>query len=148
MPIPIEEIDQSTTFCFSTLANKLGLTPRRILRELKILALSDPADHSEIAEGGELRFKTFEEQGQKRRAIKSIREKTVIAESKDGEKIYKTSTIDYTLHDKRESLDMLMNLHGMKKPLKVNHAGNVKVEVITGIPRVPTDPLKDENNGS
>jgi hypothetical protein len=132
MPIPIEEIDKATTPCFSTLANKLGVTPRKLLQEIKLIAFSDPANHAEIAEGGELRFKTFEEQGRKRRAIKKIKEKTVITESKDGEKIYKTSTVEYELHSKMDAIDMGLAIHGMKKPtnVKVDHAGKVIVEIV------------------
>jgi len=119
MPVPSDEIDKATSFCFSDLANKEGLTPRKLIKELKLIAFSDPADHSEIAEGGELRFKTFGEQGKKRRAIKKLKEKTIITESKDGNIISKISTVDFELHSKMEAIDAGLNIHGMKKPLKV-----------------------------
>jgi len=83
---------------------KAGFTVEKIAEEMAIMAFSDPANHADIAEGGELRFKTFKEQGDRRRALKKIKEKTVITESKDGEKIYKTSTVEWELHDKPEML--------------------------------------------
>lgn len=132
MPVSIDEIDKSTTLCFSALAIKEGLTPRKLIKEIKLLAFSDVSDHCDIAEGGELRFKTFQEQGRKRRAIKSLKEKTVITESKDGEKIYKTSTVEWTMHDKLNALDMGLALHGMKKPKDIKVALSIE-DVIDAI---------------
>lgn len=129
MPFSVDDLNKSTTPCFASLANKLGMTPTRVMKEYKLIACCDPANHAEIAEGGELRFKTFREQGQRRRAIKSIKEKTVITESKDGEKIYKTSTVEYTLHDKLEALDFFQAVHGMKKPLKVDLNGKLNIDI-------------------
>jgi len=130
MPVTVDELNQSTSICFSTLADKEGLTPRKLIREIKLIAFSDPANHAEIAEGGELRFKTFKEQGSKRRALKKIREKTVITESKDGEKIYKTSTVEWELHNKNDAIDMGMAIHGMKKPKEVKHSGEIALRSI------------------
>jgi hypothetical protein len=106
---------------------KAGFTEQKIAEELALMAFSDPADHAEIAEGGELRFKTFEEQGSKRRAIKSIKEKTVITESKDGEKVFKTSTVEWTMQDKLQALGMAVDVIGIKKPVKHDHniSGNL-----------------------
>ena len=142
MPISADELNQSCTPDFSGLATKGGLTPKKLIRELKTIAFSDPADHLDIAEGGELRFKTFNEQGQARRAIKSIKEKTTITESKDGEKINKTSTVEFTLYDKLDAIKAGMALHGMAKPerLDVKHTGSITVE--TGIRR-PMDEEPD-----
>lgn len=111
---------------------KAGFTAERMAKEYAIMGFSDPADHSEIAEGGELRFKTFEEQGEKRRAIKKIKEKTTIAESKDGNIIYKTSIVDYELHDKKGTLDTVVGIMGMKAPDKIemNHQGNIMAAVV------------------
>ena len=111
---------------------KAGFTEQKIAEELAIMAFSDPANHAEIAEGGELRFKTFKEQGSKRRAIKSIKEKTVITESKDGEKVFKTSTVEWTMQDKLQALGMAVDVIGIKKPVKVdlNHKGEIKINII------------------
>ena len=132
MPVSVDELNKSTTPCFSGMASKLGLTPRKLILELKEIAFSDIANHTEIAEGGELRFKTFEEQGKKRRAIQSLKEKTVITESKDGEKLYKTSTIEFKLYDKLDAIDLGFSMHGMKKPIKVDtkHTGEMIVNVV------------------
>lgn len=121
----------------------------KIARELALIGYSDIADYITVDEGGALQVLPLDTlKKHKSRAIKKIREKTVITESKDGETLYKTSTVEFELHDKLHALNLVVEIVGIKKPLKVNHAGNVKVEVITGIPRVPTDPLKDEVNGS
>ena len=106
---------------------KAGFTEQKIAEELAIMAFADPANHAEIAEGGELRFKTFKEQGKQRRAIKSIKEKTVITESKDGEKIFKTSTVEWTMQDKLQALGMAVDVIGIKKPVKhdLNVSGNL-----------------------
>ena len=118
---------------------KAGFTEKRIATELALIAYQDPANHAEIAEGGELRFKTFKEQGSKRRAIKSIKEKTVITESKDGEKIYKTSTVEWTMHDKLEALGMAVDVIGIKKPAKidVNHSGSIMAAVASHLSQEP-----------
>ena len=129
MPVSVDELNKSTTPCFSALASKEGLTPRKLIKEIKLIAFSDVANHVEIAEGGEIQFKTFTDQGKKRRAIKSLEEKTIITESKDGERIYKTSTVKFTLHDKLDAVDMGLCLHGMKKPTKVDLNGKLDLNI-------------------
>jgi hypothetical protein len=129
MPVSVDELNKSTTPCFTALAIKLGVTPTKVIKERKLLAFSDPANHSEIDKGGALRFKTFKEQGKHRRAMKSIKEKTVITESADGEKIYKTSTVEYQLHDKPDSLAFFENLFGMKKPKEVKLSGKLDIDI-------------------
>ena len=118
---------------------KAGFTERRIAVELALIAYQDPANHAEIAEGGELRFKTFKEQGRKRRAIKSIEESTVITESKDGERLYKTSKVKWTMHDKLEALGMAVDVIGIKKPAKidVNHSGSIMAAVASHLSQAP-----------
>lgn len=110
-----------------------GFTDCKIARELAMIAFSDVANHVEIAEGGELRFKTFKEQGRKRRAIKKIREKTIITESKDGTQISKVSTVEFELYDKLDALQKAIVIKGIQKPL------GVKVEGIEDILRALHD---------
>jgi hypothetical protein len=99
---------------------RAGFTDCKIAQELAIIAFSDPANHVEIAEGGELQFKTLDEQGKHRRAIKKIKEKTVITESKDGERLYKTSTVEWEMHDKLDAIEKAINVKGIKKPQKLD----------------------------
>jgi N-acetyl-beta-hexosaminidase len=106
---------------------KAGFTDCKIARELAIIAFSDPTNHVDIAEGGELQFKTLQEQGKARRAIKKIREKTIITESKDGERLNKISTIEFELHDKLDALGKAISVKGIQKPAKVDHTGNINV---------------------
>jgi hypothetical protein len=108
---------------------KAGFTVPRIARGLAIVAYSDPAHFVDVAKGGELSFKTFKEMGIKRRAIKKIREKTIITESKDGDKLYKTSTVEYETHDKMDALGKAIAVIGIQKPAEhnVNIAGEVVV---------------------
>ena len=141
MPVSVDELNKSTTPCFSGLANKEGLTPRNLIKEIKLMAFSDVANHCEVAEGGELCFKNFKVQGIKRRAIQSLEEKTVITESKDGERIYKTSTVKFRLHPKNDAIDMGLALHGMKKPVSakidVNHSGSIMAAVASHLSQEP-----------
>lgn len=118
-----EEVIDDTRRCFE----RAGFTPSKIARELAIIGFSDPADIVDVAEGGELQFKKFDEMGKKRRAIRKIREKTVITESKDGEQLYKTSTVEFDLHDKLDALGKAMGCIGITKPVQHEHAGNIKV---------------------
>jgi hypothetical protein len=104
---------------------RAGFKVPKIAKELAIIAFSDPDDFVEVAEGGELRFRTFKEMGKKRRAIKSISEKTVITESKDGERLYKTSTVDYELWSKSDALKTAIEVIGIKKPQQVNHSHTI-----------------------
>lgn len=118
MPVTVDELNKSTTVCFTTLAIKEGLTPRKIIKEIKELAFSDLKNHITVDEGGAVIAKPLDQIGNKSKAVKKIREKSVIAENKDGSVLYKTSTIEYELHDKISALDQAMGLHGMKKPVK------------------------------
>jgi hypothetical protein len=97
---------------------KAGFTRLKIAQELALIAFSDPARHVEIAEGGELTFIPLDQQGKHRRALKKIREKTVITESKDGEKIYKTSTVEYEMHDKLDAIKQACQALGINAPQK------------------------------
>jgi hypothetical protein len=109
---------------------RAGHKDSAIARELAIIGYSDPADYLEIAEGGELRFKTFDEMGEKRRAIKKIREKTVITESKDGALISKISTVEFELHDKLDGLGKVIGVKGINKPQKVDVSGEVSIQLV------------------
>lgn len=145
MPVTVDELNQSTSICFSALASKEGLTPRKIIKEIKDIALSDLKHHITVDEGGAVTAKPLSEMGRRSRAVKKVKEKCVITESKDGEKIYKESTIEYELYNKLEALDMAMTIHGMKiKKIEAKHSGNITVD--TGIRRPMDDQGEDEKS--
>jgi len=106
---------------------RCGHSVSKIAKELALICYSDPANHCDIAEGGELRFKTFDEQGDARRALQSLEEKTVITESKDGKELYKTSTVKWKLHDKLEALNLTSEIMSIKKPKEIKLNGNLDV---------------------
>lgn len=88
-----------------------GLTFDRIARELRAIALSDIADYVTVDEGGALQAIPLEDiTKRKRAAIRKIKEKTNISKSKDGETIFKTSTIEYELYDKLGAIEKVLKL--------------------------------------
>ena len=116
---------------------KAGFTAERIAEELALVGFSDMANHVEINDDGSLLMKSIEEMGKHSRVIKKVKEKTVITESKDGSELYKTSQVEYELHDKLSALDKAIGIIGMKAPEKhdVNVNGSLMaavVEVLTG----------------
>lgn len=94
---------------------KAGISYEKIIKEFKATGFANIKDYFDVAEGGELSFKPFDTLSRsKASAIKKIKEKTVITESKDGEKIYKTSTVEIELWDKHAALWRLIELRGDK----------------------------------
>lgn len=81
--------------------------------EVDLLAHSDIKDFVRVDEGGAVQAIPLAEMGKHSRAVKKIKEKTVIAESKDGSVIYKTSTIEYELYDKVRALELKARRHGL-----------------------------------
>lgn len=91
--------------------DKAGLTFTRLIRELKPIALSDIANYITIDEGGAIQAISLDSiKRQARAAIKKIKEKTNISESKDGETVFKTSTIEYELYDKLGAIEKVLKL--------------------------------------
>lgn len=93
---------------------KAGFTAEKIAKELAIISFSDMKNHVEIDEGGALQALTFKEMKQHSRAVKKVKEKTVITESKKGDELYKTSQIEYELYDKLKAIDMAVCIMGIK----------------------------------
>jgi hypothetical protein len=87
----------------------------KLAKELALIAFSDIQHYMTVAEGGEVQAIPLDSiKGKKTRAIKRIKEKTTIAESKDGETIYKNSQLEYELYDKPAALWRLIELRGDK----------------------------------
>jgi hypothetical protein len=96
----------------------------KLAKELALIAFSDIQNYMTVAEGGEVQAIPLDSiKGKKSRAIKRIKEKTTIAESKDGETIYKNSQIEYELYDKPTALWRLIELRGDKPAEKQEISG-------------------------
>lgn len=116
--------------------DRIGLTFDRIARELKSVALSDIADYVTVDEGGAMQAVPLDSiTKRKRAAIRKIKEKTNIAESKDGETIFKTSTIEYELYDKLGAIEKVLKLRNDYPTEKQDLNLNGTINVITGVPR-------------
>jgi hypothetical protein len=108
---------------------KAGGTLKRIAEELCSVAFSRIDDYLTVAEGGEICANTFEEikaqKGGKRKlaAIKKVKEHTRITESKDGEQMFKTSTVEFELYDKLDALWRLVELRGDEPAKNVQVTG-------------------------
>ena len=98
---------------------KAGFSILKLAKELKIIAFSDIADHCTIDEGGALQMKSLQEIGKKSKAIKKVKENTKITESKDGERLFKDSRVEYELYDKLDAIKLAASLMGMEAPQKV-----------------------------
>jgi hypothetical protein len=115
---------------------KAGGTFVKIARELCSIAFSDIADYVTVAEGGELYAIPLQSiKAKKRRAIKKIKENTKITESKDGEKIWKDSHVEYELYDKMDALKYLCKLRGEEIDLKrITFDEATLNAILTGLP--------------
>jgi len=125
-------------------ASQKGLTPARLIEELKIIALSDIADYVEIDGDGALSAKPLTDLKAKSRAVRKIREKTTVTEKADGTVITRTSTLEYELHGKLDAIDAAMKIHGMKAPerrevsAEVKHAPDLPPEMQSAIDAIYT----------
>jgi len=91
-----------------SVAAKLGITPERVLKELGLLAFSKLSDYIEVADGGEITVKQFEEMpADGPRVIKKIKENRVIKENADGQSTTVYDKIEIDLYDKLTALDKL-----------------------------------------
>lgn len=118
-----QEAGRIIVSCRIPIVEKAGGTIKRIAEEYALIAFSDPASYSDIDESGAMALRSFKAMGKKRRALKKVREKTVITESADGQRLNKISTVEYELWDKLSALNGLMDLRGDKiKKLEVTGA--------------------------
>ena len=99
---------------------KAGFSVLKLAKELKIIAFSDIADHCTIDDGGALQMRSLQEIGKKSKAIKKVKETTKITESKDGEKLFKDSRVEYELYDKLDAIKLAASLMGMEAPQRVS----------------------------
>jgi len=109
-----EEVLSETQQAFE----KAGFTAEKIAQELALIGFSDMANHVDIGDDGSLQMKSIEEMGKHSKVIKKVKEKTFITESKDGKELYKTSQVEYELHDKLGALKQAVEIVGMKAPEK------------------------------
>jgi hypothetical protein len=112
------------------LLEKAGITFERISHELAAMAFSNIEDYVEVAEGGEVQAIPLSDVGtDKLKAVKKIREKTNIAESKDGETIFKRSELEYELYDKADALKYCVKLLGEEPAEQINHSVDLSPEL-------------------
>ncbi|MDD5008353.1 MAG: hypothetical protein PHC68_08105 [Syntrophorhabdaceae bacterium] len=97
---------------------KAGFSVLKLAKELRLIAFSDIKDHCTIDDGGALQMIPLADIGKKSRAIKKVKENTKITESKDGEKLFKDSRVEYELYDKLEAIKLAASLMGMEAPQK------------------------------
>jgi hypothetical protein len=97
---------------------------KKIVEHLSAIGFSSIDNYMSVAEGGEITAIPFDTIKKKKLlAIKKVKEKTTIAESKDGETIYKNSQVEYELYDKQSALQYLMKLRGDEPAEKHEHTG-------------------------
>jgi predicted RNA-binding protein with RPS1 domain len=111
---------------------KAGFSADSIAKELALIGFSDIANHLTISDDGSMQMLSVDEMGKHSKAVKKVKEKTVITESKDGKELYKTSQVEYELHDKLGALEKAICIMGMKAPDKIemNHQGNIMAAVV------------------
>jgi len=84
-----------------------------VIKELALLAFSDIKNYMDIADGGAISIKTFDEMpGKSSRAIASLKEKKTIRESKGGdESMLVDSVLEIRFWDKNRALENLGKHH-------------------------------------
>jgi hypothetical protein len=120
------EARQETLAAFA----KAGFSVESIAKELALLGFSDIANHLTIDDEGAMQMLSIEEMGKHSKAVKKVKEKTVITESKDGNELYKTSQVEYELHDKLGALEKAICIMGLKAPEKYNVTVDGSIEAL------------------
>lgn len=121
MKIDLKKEEQAADIAISETRKKMekaGFSVLKLAKELKLIAFSDIADHCTIDEGGALQMLSLQQIGKKSKAIKKVKETTKITESKDGEKLFKDSRVEYELYDKLDAIKLAAALMGMEAPQK------------------------------
>lgn len=109
---------------------RAGITFNKIAQELSALAFSNIEDFVTVADGGEVQAIPLDEiDSKKLKAVKKIKEKTNIAESKDGKTIFKRSELEYELYDKADVLKYCVKLLGEEPADVVNHTHDLSPEL-------------------
>jgi Holliday junction resolvasome RuvABC DNA-binding subunit len=120
------ETDKTDADDFRALASRKGLTPAKLIEELAVIATADIADFVTVSEDGAIQAKPLTELKGASRAVRKIREKTVITEKADGSVLTKTSTLEYELHPKLDAVEAGLKIHGMKAPEKREVSAELK----------------------
>uniref|UniRef100_A0A6M3XBC9 Putative terminase n=2 Tax=viral metagenome TaxID=1070528 RepID=A0A6M3XBC9_9ZZZZ len=117
--------------------DRTEITQNKVLMELAILAFSDLADYLDIIEDtGAIRAKSFKEmEGNKSRAIESIKEDRAIKENANGDSVTVYDKVSFKLHSKIRALELLGKHLGM-------FVDNVKLSGDVGLAVRAEDMLK------
>lgn len=119
---------------------KAGVTFPKIAAELSAMAFSNIEDYVTVAEGGEVQAISLDEVGTKKlKAVKKIKEKTTISESKDGETLYKNSQLEYELYDKAAVLQYCVKLLGEEPAEQVDHHVDLSPELEEMVNKILAD---------
>ena len=116
---------------------RAGITFGTMAAELAAMARSSINDYVSVAEGGEVQAIPLDQiPATKLKAVKRIREKTVITESKDGERIYKTSQLEYELYDKLDAVKYGVKLLGEEPAQDITVSHEASQELIDQVDKI------------
>lgn len=110
-----------------------GFSRSKVAKELYKIAFSDIADYLQIDEQGSAKPLPVDQlKTGASRAIKKIREKRRLLNTKDEDNIILEDVFEFELYDKLDALKTVASMFGMERPKEVKHSGDVGVG-LTGI---------------
>ena len=109
--------------------NRAGFSRDKIARELFKIAFSDIQEYLQIDEQGSVKTLSIDEmKSGSTKAIKKIREKRRILNTKDENNIILEDVFEFELYDKLDALKTVAAMLGMEKPKEIKHLGEVDVK--------------------
>jgi hypothetical protein len=103
----------------SDAADKLGITPEKILGELANIAFVDPSQFFKIDKDGNKKFKS----------LKSMRESVKVIKKIKGS--LKSADVDFETYSKMDALKELSNMLGLQKPIQVSLEGKINLSKLS-----------------
>ena len=108
------EIQNAVKEAIDKRAKRVERTADDVLDLLWSAAELDPAEYCDVAVGGEITMKPFDQiRPEVRRLISRIRQKRKITESADGSKIYCDDDLDISTPSKDKMIELLMKHHAL-----------------------------------
>ena len=106
---------------------RAGFSRDKIARELVKIAFSDIQDYLQIDEQGSVKALSIDAmKSGSTKAIKKIREKRRILNTKDENNIILEDVFEFELYDKLDALKTVAAMLGMEKPKEVKHIGEIE----------------------